>query len=177
MRIKSLLELVSFIGFLLGGHAALAADVDYQLLWNQGNLKVEVKTLRALETVRNRISEKGIYSPELNLPIKEQMPDGIIKLKEEEEAYIYILIKNKGSKPLRFSVAPHSIGPGAAALGFRFNCLCNGHIYEVRPGEIWYKIMSLKNNKWQQEKKIVLTHDIFEVKKFPGKKGHSAHAH
>lgn len=177
MKIKSILNLASFMGLLLVEHAAFAVDADYQLLWNKGPLKVEVKTLRALETVRKRISEKGIYSPEMNLPIKDQMPDGIIRLKEEEEAYIYILIKNIDTKPLRFSVAPHSTEPGASALGFRFNCLCNGHIYEVRPGEIWYKIMSLKNNKWQQEKKIVLTHDIFEVKKSPSNKRHSAHSH
>lgn len=166
-------KLLCFYFFISWGNISLANETTYHIKWTT-KLPVEVKTLRGMEGLRSRVSEKGIYSKEISLPVKEVLTEGKVTLNQEEEAFLYALIKNVGQKTIRFSVAPHSTNPASSALGFKFNCLCNGHIYEVKPGEIWYKIMSLKNSTLPKGKDVVLEHNIFEV---TGKQTLNAHHH
>ncbi len=141
------------------------AETVFNLKWHSENLPFDVKTARATTAVKRRVGETGTFSEKLNLPISNQMPDGKIALNNSENGYVYLFIKNNSKKNIRFSVAPHSTHPGASALGFVFNCLCNGHVYTAKPNQIWYRIMELKNDSTNRQKDIELTHHIFEIKK------------
>jgi hypothetical protein len=78
---------------------------------------------------------------------------------------IYLFVKNTSTKKIRFSVAPHETHPAEHALGFHFNCLCNGHIYEVPPQKTWYRIMHLKNKSTENKAEVKLHHVLFPVRK------------
>lgn len=139
---------------------------NFILKWNfTNNLKFEARTMKATSSVRARVGEKGIYNPSVNLPTERELIDGNISIEKNKEAYIYALFKNNENRTITFSVSPHSTTPGAQALGFKFSCLCNGHVYTVKPGEIWYKIMSIGTNQFKDQTDVVLAHDVFEVKK------------
>lgn len=153
-----------FILTLLLGTSSAFAQTTYHIKWTT-KLPVDVKVARGPQIMGLRLSEKGIYKKGIDLRIIDPMPDGKVTLRPEEKAYLYALIKNTGKKTLKFSVAPHSTKPGNSALGFNFNCLCNGHVYEVGPGEIWYKVMMLDTNKLSKAKEVVLVHDIFDASK------------
>ncbi|MBC7420966.1 MAG: hypothetical protein H7328_09585 [Bdellovibrio sp.] len=137
----------------------------FKLKWDSKNLPFEVKTAMAPLTVKNQVGQMGTFTEKLNLPIERQLPDGVVHLARSETAYVYLFVKNTSKRKIRFSVAPHSTHPGASALGFSFNCLCNGHIYTAEPNSIWYRIMELKNNSSNNEKNVELMHTIYEVKK------------
>ncbi|MGZ3705098.1 MAG: LIC11469 family lipoprotein adhesin Lsa20, partial [Bdellovibrionota bacterium] len=64
-----------------------------------------------------------------------------------------------------FSVAPHEIIPAASALGFQFQCLCNGTLYEVPGGKFWVRVLSLGANPEAKPQDIVLRHIIFRRKR------------
>ncbi len=139
------------------------SQTTFKLKWDIQKLPFEVRMARGPVSLRNRLGETGNFNEKLNLPILKQMPDGEVKLSNSEVAYIYLFVKNKSNQKISFSVAPHSTHPGASALGFNFNCLCNGHIYVVEPNSIWYRIMELKTNSSPSEKNVVLSHSIFKI--------------
>ncbi len=144
--------------------SALAGPlVTYKLKWNYGKLPFEIKTLRGPLTEQYRVGENGRYNSDLKLPVIQGLKNDSISLGDEEKAVLYLLVKNTGPKKLKFSVAPHSTEPGASALGFYFNCLCNGHVYEVGPHDVWYRIMVLKTSKQGKDSIVSLDHEIFEV--------------
>jgi len=139
--------------------------VTFQLDWKfDKNLPIELKTVLAASNEIKRISETGLVSGKVPLRIAKVLDDGKVRVRRGEQAVIYLFIKNTGSRLLRFSVAPHSTDPGIASLGFHFSCLCNGHIYEVPPQGIWYRIMSLATKKTIEDSSVKLVHQIFEVK-------------
>lgn len=162
----AILCLCSFFNF---GTASAAGPklTEYKLEWDYEGLPFEVRTARAPISELRRVAEMGIVDDKIHLPIQGQMPDGKVILNGGESAVVYLFIKNTGKKTIRFSVAPHSTHPGASALGFSFNCLCNGHIYEVPPGKIWYRIMELRNHKSgnSSSEPVTLMHHIFKVDK------------
>jgi hypothetical protein len=144
---------------------AAHAKTKVKLEWDIGKLPFEVKTAMGPSSISNRVAEHGVYNAKLSLPVSKKLDDGTFEVGSGEKVVLYLLIKNKGSKPIKFSVAPHSTHPGASALGFVFNCLCNGHVYEVPPGAIWYRIMNLNTTEFLDKEDITLKHTIFEVKK------------
>lgn len=164
---KSKLLLWSLPLLLLGFtvKAGPRVPTEYKLEWDYDGLPFEVRTARAPGGEVSRVSETGVVSDQVKLPILSQMPDGKVKIADGESAIIYLFVKNNGKKKIRFSVAPHSTHPGASALGFSFNCLCNGHIYEVPPGKIWYRIMELKAHGTGSKESVQLMHHIFKVNK------------
>ncbi len=151
--------------------------INYKLVWDYGSLPLEVKLAMGSKTAVNRVAENGIATKSTDLAIQRMLPDGEFKLAASEQAILFLLVKNKGKKKLRFSVAPHSTDPGSASLGFNFTCLCNGHIYEVGPDEVWYRIMRLKSLVMTGEKEIVLKHHIFSVDEIPSQKLQRPHHH
>ncbi len=163
-KIKFMNRVIGLLLMFYSLSGALAGPlVTYKLKWSYGKLPIEIKTVRGPLTEQNRIGENGRYNSELKLPILQSLKNDSISLGDNEKAVLYLLVKNTGSKKLRFSVAPHSTEPGASALGFYFNCLCNGHIYEVGPNEVWYRVMVLKTSKQGKDSIVTLDHEIFEV--------------
>jgi hypothetical protein len=140
------------------------SQTTFKLMWDAEKLPFEIKTAAAPSNLKSRLGETGTLTEKINLPIQKQMPDGLITVNSAENAYVYLFIKNTSKKTIKFSVAPHSTHPGASALGFAFNCLCNGHIYTAEPNKVWYRIMSLKNSSLNKTKNVELMHHIFEVK-------------
>jgi hypothetical protein len=138
---------------------------EYEFKWEVGKLPFDVKTVALPLTQRARVSENGPLTDKVYLPVQPSVIDGKLSMRSGEQAILAILIRNNGKKKIRFSVAPHATHPGISALGFSFNCLCNGHVYEVLPGAAWYRIMRLQSRASESEPKVVLTHQIFEVKK------------
>jgi hypothetical protein len=164
--INSALAIVVFVGLFLSPLPSSASS--YQLNWiNKDNLPIEVELKRAPKSVRTRVSEYGTVTPNISLPIRNLLPDGLIQFLENDQAYLYIFIKNLSSKLIKFAVAPHSTEPSEASLGFSFDCLCKGHIYELNPKSTWYRIMSLTPAMSFKHKNSVikLDHIIFKVNK------------
>lgn len=142
------------------------------MLWEHSGLDFEIRMEMAPLGVKDRLAEHGIVTPETKLPTIRSLPENKIKLGDKETAIIYLYIKNKSKKSVRFSVAPHGTEPAETSLGFHFNCLCNGHVYEVAPGKVWYRIMQLKTSEQLPPEKVQLKHVIFEVKKNTKLKAH-----
>ncbi|RYZ81453.1 MAG: hypothetical protein EOP06_23450 [Proteobacteria bacterium] len=142
---------------------ASAINATYELKWDKGNLPFEVKTFTSLLSGSRRIGETGIVGDATNFPGLIEMKDAKVLVEDNREKTLILMIKNTSKKRIKFSVAPHSTKPGESALGFSFQCLCNGHIYEVGPNELWYRIMKLTQRKNETKDLIVLEHAIFEV--------------
>lgn len=138
---------------------------QFELLWDVGKLPFEVKIVEGMPTLKSRVSETGIVTPKTELLILKHLPEQKVEVPRNSESYIYLLIKNKGTKTYKFSVAPHSTHPGESSIGFHFECLCNGHVYTVKKGEVWYRILALKNSVNSDERLVTLKHNIFQVKK------------
>lgn len=149
--------------FFLSSAAKATPITQFKLIWSYDKLPLDVRIAEAPLSMESHVSDHGIVTPLSVLPIQKLLPDGVVKLAKTERAVLYLFVKNLGKKKLRFSVAPHSTEPGVSALGFSFNCLCNGHIYEVGPGEVWYRVMLLKGSKELAEESVTLKHVIFEV--------------
>jgi hypothetical protein len=152
-----------FISFFLS--ATCYSQTAFKMVWENDGLPFEIKIARASSALKKRVGETGTFSEKLDLPVEKQLPNGIVELPRSETAYVYLLIKNTSKRKIKFSVAPHSTHPGVSAIGFSFNCLCNGHIYTAEPNSIWYRVMELRNNTNNGEKNVELVHHIFEVKK------------
>jgi hypothetical protein len=152
-----------------------SAPAEFKLEWEKSGLPIEVKVGRGPDSERHRASENGVLKDMSIVSGFRELVDGKLALSEGENAVLFLLVKNTSGRKLRFSVSPHSTQPGESALGFSFNCLCNGHVYEVGPKEVWYRVMVLSRRKGPAEGPIVLKHTIFEVKN-QGQKP-QAHSH
>lgn len=139
----------------------MATETDFQLLWDFGKLPFDLRIVRI--NGRMQVGEIGIAKPDQQFPQPTPLVDGHVKVALKTEALLVLFLRNTSSKKIRFAVAPHSTTPGESALGFAFTCLCNGHIYEVGPGETWYRVMKLAYRNSQPAASIVLKHVIFEV--------------
>jgi hypothetical protein len=184
-RIKKIL-LALFVGTLplcvRAQNAATSSDpevVTFDLEWQfDKKLPIEVKTVLAPNNEAKRVAETGLVTEQIKLPMAKVLEGGKVRLRKSDKAILYLFIKNTGSRTLRFSVAPHSTDPGMASVGFNFHCLCNGHIYEVPPNSIWYRIMALTTKATMDEPSVKLVHQIFEVEpEAKSKKKSRAHSH
>lgn len=149
----------------LSSMAQAQAVTEYEVVWDFPALPFEVSTLQLQLTEKLRVAEFGELLKETRLPIQKKLTDGKFMLRAGEQAILAIVVKNLGNKEVRFSVAPHSTQPGASALGFHFNCLCNGHVYIVPAGKTWYRIMSLQSLPSESSEHVLLRHKIYVVKK------------
>lgn len=154
-----------FCAFVLSCSVQAQSVTEYHLKWEAPKLPFEMKTVLLTSTERNRVSETGILTEKVNIPMNKILNDGKIKLRSGEQAFLALVIKNTSDRKIKFSVSPHSTQPGNASLGFNFNCLCNGHIYEVGAKEVWYRIMHLKTNGTEKASTVDLLHVIYPVKK------------
>lgn len=151
--------------FILPG-AFGSSQTKYVLKWKiEDKLPLEARVVQAADYLGSRVGETGEATNNSNLPVISQMDDGSVTLVPEKEAILILFIKNSGKSKIRFSVAPHTTEPGSASLGFAFNCLCNGHVYEVEPDKIWYRVMSLRARAVPTgQNQVVLEHTIFKVR-------------
>ena len=144
---------------------ARVSTATYKIEWEWEDLPIKVRTLVAGVGVgETRISETGIIKPGIKLPILAELgPDYPLRLAQNDKAYLYIFVENTSTKKIKFAVSPHAISPAHSSLGFDFNCLCNGHIYQVGPKQTWYRIMKLKTRKHATNDPTILRHVIFKV--------------
>ncbi|MNJ93286.1 hypothetical protein D3C87_109650 [compost metagenome] len=155
--------LVGFFFFMLACGAQ--ASVEYTFDWDTKGLPFEVKTFHAPISMGDRVGEHGPLVDMVNMPVIDLLGKKKLKLEGSESAVLYLVIKNNGKKDIRFSVVPHSIEPVEASLGLDFRCLCFGHIYTVKAGGLWYRIMKLHHTSPATGKSVIaLKHKIFEVK-------------
>lgn len=152
------------IAFLVLVFSNACFGAEYEMLWDHDGLNIDISMARAPSGVATRVAEFGVLTPNISLPTIRKLAENKVELRAKEEGIVYLFIKNNESKTLRFSVAPHGTHPAESALGFHFNCLCNGHIYEVPSGKTWYRIMQIKVST-DSKGPVILRHKIFRVKK------------
>jgi hypothetical protein len=150
---------------------SLAAWADpalttYNIKWDLGKLPLSVSLYEGGVQLLSRGAEMGEFKDRYQLPILKEITDGKIQLTPGDDKPLVLVLKNNTDKAIRFSVAPHSIVPIEASLGFSFKCLCNGHKYTIKPKSSWYRVLDLKTFKQVSPAKseITLEHQIFPVK-------------
>jgi hypothetical protein len=156
--LKLSLLLVFFSAATASSHALELTK--YKFRWLQPETKLELKMFLAPVSMLGRVGEQGEYLPGKNLPILRELPGDSLEAPAGENNVLYLVAKNPGKKTVKFYVAPHHIDPPSASLGFNFQCLCNSHIYTVKPGKLWYRIMLLKTADDQSAKTVTLTHKL-----------------
>ena len=145
--------------------SATAAPLTFVLGWTQEKTSFDVTTYELPITEAARVGETGPLLPSTQLPMdRRELKKGELKGFPGETKYVLLVIKNREKAKVSFAVAPHQTQPAHATLGFKFRCLCNGHVYHVGPKEEWYRIMALKIEKTASEgAKVDLQHVIFRT--------------
>lgn len=152
---------------LLGAHSSFAStEATYNIKWSYKGLPIEIEMYDGPPSLVARASEAGEFKGRENVPVMNKLKDGKIKVPQGESRAIVLVIKNKSDSPLKFAVAPHGVEPVEASLGIKFNCLCNGHTFNIPPKTSWYRILELKTIKSVEtpKKEVTLDHHIFRVK-------------
>ena len=163
---KKCSSLLTILFFLAGFEVKADAFTTFTLLWENAKLPLNIELFEALNSFSDRVAENGILNSKVVLPASKLVKDGKVTISSGRSAILILKLTNLSNEKIDFSVAPHATSPGDSALGFSFNCLCNGHIYYVGPKESWYRIMKLTDqSKTTELKNIILRHEIFAVKK------------
>ena len=142
---------------------SLAAPAEFELQWDKEKLPFEIRLAQSIGVNSSRVGETGIATADASFPGLKVLENGRLTLQEGDKGILLLMIRNTSKRKIKFSVAPHSTNPGEAALGFSFQCLCNGHVYEVGPSETWYRVMQLTYKKSETKEIVKLKHVIFEV--------------
>ena len=157
------IQSIAFIFFMMIGSFSNATT--FKLEWDHGKLPLTTEVQRLVALEEERVGQNGILDDKVILPAAALLKNDEVILGPGETAYLVLLVKNKSKRTISFSVAPHSIHPGESALGFSFNCLCNGHIYTVGPDQIWYRLMKLSSRSKGTMSAVVLKHTLFPATK------------
>lgn len=124
-----------------------------------------------------RVWEMGSRDSLSQLPVKEKITDSTVRVPVGEHKTFVLVLKNETRESLYFFAAPHSVDPVPYSLGFRFKCLCVNHVFSVKPGKIWYRIVEMTLNESFRGDKLEVTHDLIRVDEATRKKMHSAPQH
>jgi hypothetical protein len=163
MTILQLLSLWLLPAFSFGAGPApdSSSFVRFHLEWKQEGLSLRPRVFVApVGTARKSGTTQVIDSLESFGKLKE-LKDGLLPLAPGDSSTIYLVLENRGKETASFSVAPHETIPAASALGFHFQCLCNGTLYKVPPGKLWVRALSLRVNREATPQDVTLRHVIF----------------
>lgn len=125
------------------------------------NFDIELYELKAAQ-YSSKVGDQGPLLDIKQLEAVKKITDLKFDLKNEDEIYLALVVKNKNKQKASFFVAPHHTNPSHASLDFKFNCLCYHHIYHVEGGAMWYRVMRLLNTKHGNmgSNQVVLSHTM-----------------
>lgn len=139
-------------------------EVEFEFLWDQPDTKLELQMFEAPLSMLKRVGEQGEFLESKNLPIVRPLQNSKLKIEVNHTQALYLVAKNPSKELVRFFVSPHHTHPASASLGFKFKCLCYNHTYEVKPGKLWYRVMSINTSPEQMGKTIKLRHTLVRKK-------------
>lgn len=123
-----------------------------------------------------RVWEMGNIKSFDKLPIKQKIKNDAVKIKLGGHKTFVLVYKNETKNKIHFFAAPHSVEPPMYSLGFRFKCLCVNHVFSVKPGWYWYRVVEMTVEKTFRGQNIDVTHNIIKVDD-PNEPVATAHKH
>ena len=116
------------------------APVTVRILWDYQNVTGEMKIFEP-DSRPLTLWQMGNTFKKEELPISQEITASTLKLMPGMKKQFILVFQNTTDKPIRFFAAPHQATPLENSFGFKFHCLCINHIYDVKPGEYWYRVV------------------------------------
>lgn len=144
--------------------------INIQISWDYKKIPAEMKIFE-LGTKPVNLWQMGTGKTLQELPISSEINQSTLILMPGMKKTFALVYHNTTDKPLRFFAAPHQAMPVEHSLGFKFHCLCINHIYDVPPGEYWYRVVEFHLAKEFVGGNFNVTHTLVPVeegRKNPG---------
>lgn len=146
-------------------------DARVQISWVYRNFPARITIHEIRPGKKAALWDTGSARDITNTPIGEEIPDSVFPIQPGREKNFVLAATNDSAQPLYFFAAPHHLDPAEAGLGFQFKCLCVNHLFEVRPGETWYRVVRLRITRENRTPAINISHEIVGVDK-KGREGY-----
>lgn len=149
--------------FTFGIFIALAkvvyADAEINIQWEYKGLpgSIEIYEPKSDQVV---MWETRSVKSKSEIPAGQIIKESKIFVSPGEKRPFVLVYHNQSNKKLKFFAAPHHASPEENAIGFKFHCLCINHVFEVGPGEYWYRVVRLDLKKDYEGKILNLKHAI-----------------
>lgn len=146
-------------------------DTRVTITWQYQNFPSQI-TIHELRPGRKaELWQTGAARDMTTTPAGEEISGGVFALQPGKEKNFVLAAVNRTAKPIYFFAAPHHLVPANAGLGFQFKCLCVNHLFEIKPGETWYRVVRLRITRENRTAAIEISHDIVGVDK-KGREGY-----
>lgn len=146
-------------------------DTRVTITWKYQNFPSQVTIHELRPGKKAELWQTGAARDITTTPVGEEISSGVFALQPGKEKNFVLAAVNRTAKPIYFFAAPHHLIPANAGLGFQFKCLCVNHLFEIKPGEIWYRVVRLRITRENRTSAIEISHDIVGVNK-KGREGY-----
>lgn len=143
--------------------AVIAEEVRVQVDWKYKNFPAEMKIYEVAEGKKPRMWETRTVKSLKDVPVGSAIEAATVSVSKGSQKKFILVAKNKTDQPIYFFAAPHGVEPVENALGFKFKCLCINHAYEIRPGEVWYRVVILNVSRDFYGNRMTVTHQLVGI--------------
>lgn len=148
-----------------------SGDTRVTISWKYQNFPTELTIHEIRPGKKAELWQTGSGRDTTNTPVGEEIKGGVFAIQPGKEKNFVLAARNSTGRPIYFFAAPHHLEPAHAGLGFQFKCLCVNHLFEIKPGEIWYRVVRLRITRENRAASIDISHDIVGVDK-KGREGY-----
>lgn len=166
------LSLLASFFLLISAAYSHAATVQVNFLIK--DFPLQVKLYEPKDFVAKRVSETKLVSSFQDVPVKDEIKNGRFTVKPGQSKSLVMVLENKTGRDLYFFVAPHTMHPEHASMGFYFECLCNHSIYHLPSGKTWYRVLRLNLGKDSTQKSFAVDHQVIGLSEAEVKQKYSS---
>ncbi|MFO1518282.1 MAG: hypothetical protein U1F57_01245 [bacterium] len=154
-----------FFAFFLGTPAAFSAGgpVSVKIAWDYKDVPAPMKIYELSTTKHAELWDTGTGGKLEDLPVSKEIADSNLSLSPGSKKMFVLVLKNTTAQPLYFFAAPHVVNPPELSLGFKFKCLCINHVYQVAPGQYWYRVVELNMDPSYVGNAVEIKHTLIKV--------------
>lgn len=130
---------------LLYGHLAFGQqnNIKVKLSWEYQNLSPGMKVYEPQSGKPIEVWRTGSVKEAKQLPVSSEVEASITSVPRGGHKAVVLVYKNDTAKSVYFFAAPHAAIPTESSLGFKAKCLCINQVYEVGPGDFWYRVIDV----------------------------------
>ena len=122
-----------------------------------------MKIYEVAEGKKPRMWETRTVKSLKDVPVGSAIEAATVSVSKGSQKKFILVAKNETDQPIYFFAAPHGVEPVENALGFKFKCLCINHAYEIRPGEVWYRVVILNVSRDFYGNRMTVTHQLVGI--------------
>jgi hypothetical protein len=98
-------------------------------------------------------------------PVGAEITPARLKLEPGRRKLFALVAHNPTDKTIHFFAAPHAALPAEHSLGFKFQCLCINHAFEIKPKHYWYRVVEIRLARGFAAKTLNVSHNVVGISK------------